>query len=124
MTQQPLGQRRTISGHSALNLLRDIAVALDGVVAPRVAGTQAIQELADKALQSALDGHDVRNWDSVEPEVRSELARRWLSLAAECNSFGDASMLSLPWGITDRAVRDMLMAQLMQTPPAQSAIAA
>jgi hypothetical protein len=112
MSHQEVGQRRSISGQYALLLLRDVALALEDVVAPRVIGTAEIRAAADLALQGAIDGHDVRIWDSESLEVRGELARRWFSLAEECASFGAASLLSLPWGTSDRAVRDLLLTQL------------
>ncbi len=124
MTQTTMVQRRMISGQAALTLLRDIGASLDGVLAPRVSGSDDQQRAADAALQSAVDGHDVRNWDSLDLDIRSELARRWLILAAECSSFGDASMLSLPWGTTDRVVRDLLLSQMMHTPAPASSLAA
>jgi hypothetical protein len=112
MSHQEVGQRRSSSGQYALLLLRDVALALEDVVAPRVIGTAEIRAAADLALQGAIDGHDVRIWDSESLEVRGELARRWFSLAEECASFGAASLLSLPWGTSDRAVRDLLLTQL------------
>jgi hypothetical protein len=121
---QSAGQRRSISGQHALLLLRDVALALEDVTAPRVPGTSEIQAAADLAMQNAIDGHDVRIWDSESLEVRGELSRRWFSLAEECASFGAASMLSLPWGTSDRAVRDMLLTQLMSAPSSQAAKAA
>jgi hypothetical protein len=113
-------QRRMISGNVAMSLLRDIAVALESVVAPRVPGSEDIQHAADAALQAIVNGHDVKNWQDISGDVRSELARRWFDLAAECASFADASMLSLPWGTSDRVARDMLLTQMMQSPPAAS----
>lgn len=124
MAEQAIGQRRMISGIYALALLRDIGVVLNGVVAPRVAGSDDIQHAADGLLRTAIEGHDVRNWDSADGDVRSELARRWLVLAAECNSFGDASMLSLPWGTTDRVARDLLLEQMIGSPTGTASLAA
>jgi hypothetical protein len=102
-------QRRMISGNVAMSLLRDIAVALESVVAPRVPGSEDIQHAADAALQAIVNGHDVKNWQDISGD-----------LAAECASFADASMLSLPWGTSDRVARDMLLTQMMQSPPAAS----
>jgi hypothetical protein len=124
MSQQEVGQRRSISGQHALLLLRDVALALEGVTAPRVHGSAEIRAAADMALQNAIDGHDVRIWDSEALEVRGELSRRWFSLAEECASFGAASLLSLPWGTSDRAVRDLLLAQLLSEPGTAAAKAA
>ncbi len=124
MMQQNLGQRRTISGHFAMGLLRDVGAILDGVVAPRVPASDDIQRSADAALKATIDGHDVKNWHSAPGETLSELSRRWLALAGECASFADATMLSLPWGTTDRMIRDMLLAQMMQEPALTSSLAA
>jgi hypothetical protein len=113
-------QRRMISGNAALMLLRDVAVVMESVVAPRVPGSDVLQGAADEALLSVVNGHDVRNWQEMPTDVMSELGRRWHDLAAECASFGDASMLSLPWGTPDRGVRDLLLTQMMHTRPATS----
>jgi hypothetical protein len=120
MEQGHTMQRRMISGNAALALLRDVAVALESTVAPRVASSTENQIAADAALQSVIDGHDVKNWQNTDTDVQCELARRWHDLAAECASFADASMLSLPWGSPDRFVRDLLLTQMMQSPPAAS----
>ncbi len=124
MTQQNLGQRRSISGHFAMSLLRDVGAILDGILAPRVPASDEIQRSADAALKATIDGHDVKNWQSAPSETMSELSRRWLPLAAECASFADATMLSLPWGTSDRMIRDMLLSQMMQEPAQTSSLAA
>jgi hypothetical protein len=113
-------QRRMIPGHAALLLLRDVAVVLESAIAPRIAATDDIQQAADIALQSVVDGHDAKNWRELAIDVKSELARRWFDLAGECTSFGEAGMLSLPWGTSDRVARATLLTQMMRSPPVSS----